>query len=66
MTFLNTSRTYKRPYRPWLFLIRIGHVKYIIDHDVLNTSRANKRPYLPWLSLIQVGHIKYLIDLDFL
>jgi hypothetical protein len=42
MTFLNTNRTYKRPYRPWLSLIRIGHVKYIIDHDMLNRSRTYK------------------------
>jgi hypothetical protein len=64
MTFLNTNMTYKRHYRPWLSLIRIGYVKDRIDHDVLNTCRTYKRPNWPWLSLVQVGHIKDYIDHD--
>jgi hypothetical protein len=42
---VNTNRIYKRPYRPRLSLIRIGHLKELIDHDVLNTRMTYKRPY---------------------
>jgi hypothetical protein len=33
MTVLNTSRTYTRPYRPWLSVIQGGHIKAGIDNN---------------------------------
>jgi hypothetical protein len=62
MTPLNTSRTYTRPNRPGLSLIKVGQKKTLFAMTVLNTNRTYKRPYWTWLSLIQIRHINDRID----